>query len=292
MYDTILVPTDGSEGARGAARHAVALATAFDGDLHLLSVADERSYGGPLAGASLGGRDVRDALEREATEAVRTLEERVAGPEVTCHAAVEHGVPHDAILSYAGECGADLIAMGTRGRTGLERYLLGSVTERVVRTSDVPVLASRPGPDDPPEYERVLVRTDGSEEVTAAIEHGVAVAARFGATVHALSVVDVGALTGANDAGPGVSRVAEALTEGCEDAVAAVAERCESCGVDVVTEVAQGSPRHAIGDYVENEGIDLAAMGTHDRTGLERYLVGSVTERVVRTSDAPVLTVR
>jgi nucleotide-binding universal stress UspA family protein len=98
----------------------------------------------------------------------------------------------------------------------------------------------------------------------------------------------MGSLAGSYD----VAAIMEAWKDDCERAVAEVAEAAENRDIDVSTEVKQSTPHRAIGSYVENEGIDLVAMGTHGRTGLERYLVGSVTARTVRTSDVPVLTVR
>ena len=290
MYDTILVPTDGSEGAAGAAGHARSLATAFDSEVHLLSVVDERAYSNVLV--DLDAESVRDALESRADEAVADLADRVTDAGVPCHTAVEHGIPNEAITAYADAHDVDLVAMGTHGRTGLDRVLLGSVAERVVRTSAVPVLTCRSGPAEGAGYDDVLVATDGSEQAAAALDHAVAMAERYDATVHALSVVDVGALGGAYDLGAGVPSVLEALSEVCEDAVADVAERCDDRSVDVVTRVAQGVPHRVIREYVEDEGIDLVTMGTHGRTGLQRYLVGSVAERVVRTSEVPVLTTR
>ena len=292
MYDTILVPTDGSEGAEAAARHGLNLATAFDSQIHLLSVVDERSYSSALADLDPTIGEQREVFEQQATEAVDRLEELVSGPSVTCHTAVEHGIPHEGIQSYVAEHDIDLVSMGTHGRTGLDRLLLGSVTERVVRTSDVPVLTTRHEPDDRSSYDRILIPTDGSESATAAIDHGIAIADRFDATVHALSVVDVNAVAGAYDAGPGIPHLLDSLEEGCEQAVAAVEDECENRDVDIVTDVVQGTPYRAIREYVDDEGIDLITMGTHGRTGLERYLIGSVTKRTVRTSDVPVLTVR
>jgi nucleotide-binding universal stress UspA family protein len=292
MYDTILVPTDGSEGAEAAARHGLHLATAFDSQMHLLSVVDERPYSSALADLDPAIGEQREVFEQQATEAVERLEELVSDSSVTCHTAVENGIPHEAIQSYVAEHDIDLVSMGTHGRTGLDRLLLGSVTERVVRTSDVPVLTTRHEPDDRSSHDRILIPTDGSESATAAIDHGIAIAERFDATVHALSVVDITAATGTYDAGPGIPDLLDSLEEGCEQAVAAVEDEGENRDVAIVTDVVQGTPYRAIREYVDDEGIDLITMGTHGRTGLERYLLGSVAERTVRTSDLPVFTVR
>ncbi|MFC7173531.1 universal stress protein [Haloplanus litoreus] len=205
---------------------------------------------------------------------------------------VERGRPHETILDVADRHDADLIAMGTHGRTGLDRVLLGSVTERVVRTSDVPVLTARADSASDGAVEAVLLPTDGSEAATAAVDHGIAIAERYGATVHVLSVIDIGALAGASSIGMSVPDVVEDLEATHEEAVETIADRCERGGLDARTHVEQGTPHRSIREYVDAEGIDLVTMGTHGRTGFDRFVLGSVTDRVIRTSSAPVLTVR
>ncbi|MFC6988601.1 universal stress protein [Haloplanus sp. GCM10025708] len=136
MYDDILVPTDGSDCARRAVEEAVRLATAFDAALHTFYVVDTE-----LSGAEGGGAVVFDELEAEGERIVRDVVERAEDAGVdTIEASVATGVPYRSILDYCEEYDVDLVVMGTHGRTGLERTLVGSVTEKVVRTSDVPVL--------------------------------------------------------------------------------------------------------------------------------------------------------
>jgi len=289
MYDTVLVPTDGSAGAETAAGHAFDLAAAFGAEVIVLSVVDE----GPV-GTAIDER--RETLERAAREAVEAVE-RAGDPGLSVRTTVERGRPHETICEYAEREGVDLVAMGTHGRTGLDRLLIGSVAERVVRTSPVPVLTARGDSDgtsdaDDPSYGSVLLPVDGSEASEAAVEHALAVAERYDATVHVLSVIDAEALAGASSIGMSVPDVVEDLKTEREAVVDPVVDRCERRGVDAVTRVEQGTPHRTIDAYVDEADIDLVAMGTHGRTGLDRYLLGSVTDRVIRTSAAPVLTVR
>jgi len=140
-------------------------------------------------------------------------------------------------------------------------------------------------------YERILVPTDGSECAAAATEHAVTIADRFDATLHACYVVDVDAVA---HAAPELSLddLRETLREEGAAATAAVAERAAESGVETVETVREGIPEEAIREYADEAAIDLVVMGTHGRQGLDRYLVGSVTERLVRRSDVPVVTVR
>lgn len=137
MYDTIVVPTDGSEGPTPAVKQAYDLAAAFDATIHAVYVIDETFP------AHSHYDMVREDMEDEGEAAV----ERIAG-EAPDGVAVERvfltGVPHEEIVGYADAHDVDLIAMGTEGHTGLSRFVAaGSTTERVVRSSPVPVLTAR-----------------------------------------------------------------------------------------------------------------------------------------------------
>lgn len=139
MYDRVLVPTDGSEPSLRAAEHAAELAARFDATLHALYVVDADPS--PLA---VSRADVRETLREVGEQAAEATFEKVqpladdAG--VDLETAVVEGAPAEQIVDYATEQAVDLVVMGTHGRSGLGRRLLGSVTERVVRNAPVPVL--------------------------------------------------------------------------------------------------------------------------------------------------------
>ena len=132
-------------------------------------------------------------------------------------------------------------------------------------------------------YQDVLIPTDGSDGTRRSIEHGLTIADRFDATVHALSIVPEGPL--------GTLETEEA-TPAAHRAVERVELEGDAAGVDVVTAVENGVPHEEILEYVDEHGIDMVVMGTQGRTGLDRVLMGSVTERVVRMAEIPVVTVR
>ena len=137
MYEAILVPTDGSSQSDAAVDHAVKLARHHDSAVYVLYVADSTRDS-----LTTQGGEVVDALEREGEQVVSEAVERAdAGTEVVGD--VLTGDPVETILDYADSVDADLVVMGTAGRRGLDRYLLGSTTERVVRLSSVPVLTIR-----------------------------------------------------------------------------------------------------------------------------------------------------
>ena len=138
-------------------------------------------------------------------------------------------------------------------------------------------------------YSQILVPTDGSPASDAAIEHALDLAAQYDARVHALYVVDGSAYSSLE---AGAELVVEALEEEGTEATDRVADAAADAGVDCETTVTTGTAYQSIRDYVESNAVDMIVMGTHGRKGLDRYLLGSVTERVVRTADVPVLTVR
>ena len=138
-------------------------------------------------------------------------------------------------------------------------------------------------------YDDILVPTDGSPAADAAVEHALTLAERFDSTVHALYVVDATAYASLEG---GSQMVAEALEDEGEAAVARIGAAAEEAGIPAVETVVSGTAYRSIIDYAADEGIDLVTMGTHGRRGIDRYLLGSVTERVVRSADVPVLTVR
>jgi len=138
MYDTILAPTDGSGGTSKTLEHAVSIATDNDATVHGLYVLDRRMY---LAAEKGAQEEVIDSLEADGEAALDRLRSQVEGADVPVVTELRKGIPHRDILRYAGDIEADLIVMGTHGRTGRDRLAnLGSVTQRVVENADVPVL--------------------------------------------------------------------------------------------------------------------------------------------------------
>jgi nucleotide-binding universal stress UspA family protein len=137
MFDTIVIATDGSESVRRAVSVALDLAERFDAAVHALYVVDE---GEVESSPERVREEMRTALDESGEEALAEVEKAADRPITT---AVREGRPATVIREYATEHGADVVAMGTRGRHGENRFLIGSVAERVVRTCPVPVLTVR-----------------------------------------------------------------------------------------------------------------------------------------------------
>jgi len=141
LYDRILVPTDGSDEGKRAVAHALDLASVHGAAVHALYVVDTASYAGMPMESSWEG--VSDLLRNDAKKAVAEVESLAAETDLGVETAVAEGSPSKEIIRYAEANGCDLIVMGTHGRGGIDRLLLGSVAEKVVRGSSVPVLTVR-----------------------------------------------------------------------------------------------------------------------------------------------------
>ncbi len=136
-------------------------------------------------------------------------------------------------------------------------------------------------------FSRILIPTDGTPSSDCAVENGLGIAAEYGATAHALYVVETSSSMGH------VDFVVERQEATGEDAVEAVERRAEAFGVAVVKAFRYGVPHEQILDYADDYDIDLVVMGTHGRSGLGRFVkAGSVAERVVRAADVPVMVAR
>ncbi len=287
MFEQILCPTDGSDGADTALDHVLEVAAAHDATVHLINVVDT-TRDSMLQDHS----DIIEALDREAETIVEDAADTVNEYGVAAVSEVLHGEPYQAIVEYARSRDIDLIVMPTKGRRGLPRLLLGSTTERVVRRSTVPVLTIQPGEESMLRYpyRDILVPTDGSDCVTEALSTAVDVARVEAAGLHLLTVVSTMSL------GVDVrTDIQQAELEASANTILdKAAESARAAGVEAVERTMEYGPtiHKAILSYIEANDIGLVVVGTHGRTGFDRYLLGSVTEYLIRTAPIPVLSVR
>jgi len=142
-------------------------------------------------------------------------------------------------------------------------------------------------------YRNIVIATDGSENTQRAISYGIEIAKLSGAAVHALYVVDTSAFSSIPmSSDGGWEAMYEILRKEGERAVSAIKYQGEAAGVEIREVVWEGNPSNVIIEFSENNNIDLVVMGTLGKTGLDRFLLGSVAEKVVRSSKVPVMVVR
>jgi nucleotide-binding universal stress UspA family protein len=285
MYEDILLPFDGSDGAAEALHHAAEIAHWADATIHVLFVADTTRDS-----VTVVETQVVDALVQEGEDIVEEAERTLNTLGVDYDSDVVQGHPAPTIVEYAERYEYDVVVMPTHGREGVSRYLIGSVTEKVVRLSSVPVLTARMQPDEQLvfPYENILIPTDGSAGAAHAAEHGLSLAAALDATVHVLSVVDDTSL--GLDVRSTIS--GQEREQAATDAVDDIVSEAETRGVsDIIRHVEHGSPIEVILDTIESNDIHAVVMGTTGRRGSDRILLGSVAEKTVRSAPVPVITV-
>jgi nucleotide-binding universal stress UspA family protein len=224
--------------------------------------------------------------ERAAVEAADRAAE--AGLDAT-GAVLDEGRPVSrTILDYADAHGVDCIVMGTHGQTGLGRLVLGSATERTLRASSIPILTVHEDTVVDASFDTIVVPTDGGACARAAAEHAIDLARWTDATLRVVSVVDPGARW---FGGPDETELDTREAAG-ERAIERVVDRAADAGVETVDQaIRYGRPGREIAVYADEQGASCVVTGTHGRSGVARYRLGSVTERVVRLATPPVLSV-
>ncbi len=287
-FTNILVPVDFSPASWRAVEVATWLAQRSGARVTLMHACSPE----PVFGAGT-------ELPPEMTPVVTQLTERIASrqrdqleamrtPQVS-EALLLAGPPTGTICARVREGGHDLVVMGTHGRTGIDRVLLGSIASRVLRRSPVPVLVTPDG-DDEIVFEEILVPVDFSEWSERALSLAAAVAELSGGRVSLLhvtpSLVELRELIRDREALETIEQERRAETG------ARLQEMAEAHVSPEVLRTIWGADGHPVKQIVgacEDIGFDLVVMGSRGRSGLERALLGSVTERVVRLASLPIL---
>jgi nucleotide-binding universal stress UspA family protein len=288
----ILVPVDFSESAKEAAAHASFLAGQTGANVHLLHVVE--------LGTTLADEIPEDVYETERERAYERLTATLwrngdaRTGELTVRPASREMHTVDVILEQAEATSADVIVMGTHGRRGLRRMVLGSVAEEVSRRALCPVMLIRePEESCPlPEVSKILVPLDFSDYSESAID-----AARTFARIHdaglwLLNVVEIGHYPHYGVTADPVHVFEQNLLNAANDRLQAYVDELREDGFRAHAAALSGRAGEAIVRYASTEAVDLVVLASHGRTGAERFLLGSVAERVIRTADCPVCVVR
>jgi nucleotide-binding universal stress UspA family protein len=284
MFKKILVPLDGSQLSQRALEPALALSQESGAELLLVRVpaADTLSFA------------VSEAKQRELFQEsllyLDTIRKSNAQSQVSLRTQVLEGDVASAIVDTARTEQIELIIMSTHGYSGLTRWVLGSITEKVLRSAPCPVMAVHAARH----LQRVLITLDGSPLAERAIEPGLSLAQSLQAEVTLLRCVPHILADGKLDEHErGLSRrMQEDLINEAKEYLRARSDEAGRSGVMINSAVRIGSPADSILEYVETYGIDLIAMATHGRTGLKRWVYGSVTAKVLRSVSCSMLVIR
>jgi nucleotide-binding universal stress UspA family protein len=292
----VLLATDFSHCAALALDYALAITSWWKAELQVLHVLELLPGMNPEYPVN---QMYLDQLRKDAVGHMSDVEKRGAQAGLPVHTTIDLGIPSQRIAAAAAQLTADLIVMGTHGRTGLEHVLVGSTAERVVRIASCPVLTVKARRDAPSQatvpandrrFQRLLIPVDFSASSLEALEYGVQLARHIGATVTILHVLEPVAYGLDFTLGGSVEwRTQKAYVEGRLEILRAL---CTSNGLTAEHILKAGLPADSIRDYAGRQQPDLMIMGTHGRRGISRMLSGSVAETMLRLAPCPVLTVR
>jgi nucleotide-binding universal stress UspA family protein len=285
--EKILLSTDGSEYSEGAIREAIRLAKKCSSRLTVISVIETNPEFDTLA------PQLMEKMEKDAREKLVAVQARAKQEGVDCDIVIREGEDsYKAIVDEAVKNKSDMIVMGRRGRTGLKRLMMGSVTARVIGHAPGNVLVV---PKDAQlEFKNIVVATDGSKYAAAAASQAIGLAKRNGAGLTVVSVVPSELLTPTDIEFTITQRehIAKQEMQEAEKNAKAVKEAAQKEGVAVKAFILSGKPSEAIVQTAQEKNADLIVLGSHGRTGVERFLMGSVAERVIVLAACPVLVVK
>lgn len=143
MFKRILIATDGSDIAENAADFGIKLAKNLNSEVYCIYVVDTTAFSS--IDSEMIWKNIKSILEEDGKRALKSIEEKVKDLNLKFHAILRYGNPSEEIVKFAKENNIDLIVMGTSGRSGLDRFLIGSVAEKVIRTAPCPVMVIRKG---------------------------------------------------------------------------------------------------------------------------------------------------
>jgi nucleotide-binding universal stress UspA family protein len=286
MFDSVLIPIDGSDTAKRAAKVGLELAVRCDASVDLLYARQRR------------GREKHTADEERDTDHGEAIFEEVRALDVTESPSVETyltgGPPHKLIEAHVEDHDIDLVVMGRRGRTGLAKHMLGSVTERVLRQVDTPVLTVPDGDlrsETGRIWENVLLTTDGSEVAKRAGPSATTLARQLDATLHLVQVVNLVADAGLFNAGGVPESYVERFETAARDDLTEFAEALDTREIASRQTVLNGEIHAELADYADEQEISLLVMASEGETNLLGQRIGSTTRRVLQTVDRPVMVV-
>ena len=266
--EKLLVATDRSQFSEGAIREAIHLAKQCSSSLYIVSIMETNPEYENI------GANVFQKEEEEAIAYLESIEKQVSQEGLPCQSLLLHGNdPYRLIVETAAEKNVDMIIIGRRGRTGLMKVLMGSVTAKVIGHAPCKVLvvpkAARI------EYKKLLVATDGSEHSMEAASEVLGIAKRCGSNIIVVSVANL-----------------DIEVEKATANVGRIVEMAQKDGIPVETLTPLGRPHNVIVETAGGRAVDLIVMGTCGETGFRKLLMGSTTEKVIGHAACAVLVVK
>ena len=303
MYKKILVPLDGSKLAEQVLAYSTELAGRLNADIALLTVCPTGFQdSSPMYAEYINS--IAEKLKTTVTAKEKT-EASGAAYSGTISGTSVAGYPAEEILQFAEDNAVDLIIMGTHGYSGIKRWALGSTADKVLRESRVPVLLDRAGIIPETDCQKlsemeIIILLDGSELAESVLPHVEAICQYQTElqNVVLLRICDSPLMPAYYP--PNVPQMPDEFIRTSQEGEKAVAEKylthiaekMHKMGFTVTSRVLTGKPADEIIKYTDQHSCSLIVMSTHGRSGLTRWVYGSVAERVLGKSSSPILLVR
>lgn len=293
MFKRVMVPMDRSEFAEKVLTHLPRFIDPAKTQLLLLGVLETMRYAATsFEYAPTLVNEMRTSYELY----LQAMQQQLQKGGYQASARLTEGDAAEQILEIAEHTSVDLIAMATHGRSGVARWALGSVTERVIQGSTLPVLLVRGQTNIPhSKIERILVPLDGSALAEKALTNAQLLAKETGAELwlfQTIAAADVAYDLTSLPSQQQLERAYERSFANAEAYLSSVALQARTAGVACQTTVLRGDPAQLICDVANESKIDVVVICTHGRTGFNRWMYGSVANQVIRGADCPVLVVR
>ncbi|MDX1413026.1 MAG: universal stress protein [Candidatus Promineifilaceae bacterium] len=290
MFENILVPLDGSSLAERALPPAATIATATQGSLTLLRVVPQFAL---LAADPTLYEEMNRMGEDESLSYLRSVIEEM-DLTVPIRFIGETGNPADVIIRVAEAENIDLILMSSHGRSGVNRWVYGSVAERVLRRSPctTAILNARAGRH-LPENPKILIPLDGSDLAEKALSPAKTLAKAINGELHLLQVTpSAHQMLETRTMKPVFDGIEEKEVENALEYLQEVAAASSEHKVHVTAQIEKANVAENIIEYAAQHDIDIIVMSSHGRTGLSRWVYGSVAEKVLRSACCTTMIIR
>jgi len=292
--NNIVVPTDFSECAQNAYRLALIISKQFNSKITALHArvlfTDDFNEIEPNFEKL---NNIQKKIDQSLLDKLQ-LKTTKANKHILINNKVTRGItPAKAILEYIELKNTDLVVMGTHGHKGITHFLLGSVAEQLIRYSPCPVLTVRPDIKSSIIPKKILVPFDFSDLSRKSLYYAINFARKFNSTIDLLYVYD-------QDVHPalyawGMKSVEEMIPNikaRAEKSIQKEIKKHRVSNIDITYHVKDGQPHKVITKYAKDKNHDLVIIATHSHSGLDRFLLGSVTEKVIRLASSAVLTLK
>lgn len=308
MYKRMLIPLDGSELAEVVFTYAKELAGRLDIEviLFLVLVPALREFI-PMHRAYI--QQAAETIRRQSREVQKRSGLQPGGKAIKVRGELTEGYPAEEILRYADENAVDLILIATHGRSGIKRWTMGNVADKVLRAAKIPVLLVRAGIPDETVYDKwpkitLLVPLDGSELAETVLPHVKTLAKQRGTepmNITLLRVCEPPAppsyyapeLSGVPlNWGEYMDKEVARCQRVANEYLAGVEKQLKDIGISLRSKVLVGKAADAIVDYANKNPFNLIVMTTHGRSGLSRWVYGSIAENILQGVSSPVFLVK